>query len=159
MARFLSKSQRISNRNFHIRVPTGNPPPPKKKKKTHPSLKVYQHRSIWINMNIYITVARKHTKWKWFIQMSSPKRVFELFLNPKNIPIGPQKVKNDPKIKSKLNIRIERNKDNKSCSTIWVDLKTVVEPYSNPKQDKNDPKIKSNSSVTISPTDVRNILD
>ena len=35
---------------------------------------------------------------------------------PKNIPLGPQKVKNDLKIKSKSNVRIERNKENESCS-------------------------------------------
>ena len=37
--------------------------------------------------------------------------------NPKNSPLGPQKVKNDPKIESKSNVRIERNKENESCST------------------------------------------
>ena len=46
-----------------------------------------------------------------------PKTVFEPFPNPKNSPLGPQKVKNDPKIKSKVNARIERNKENESCST------------------------------------------
>ena len=43
--------------------------------------------------------------------------VFEPFPNPKNRPLGPQKVKNDPEIKSKSNVRIERNKENESCST------------------------------------------
>ena len=38
--------------------------------------------------------------------------------NPKNSPLGPQKVKNDPKIKLKSNVRIERKKENESCSTI-----------------------------------------
>ena len=46
-----------------------------------------------------------------------PKTVFEPFPNPKNSPLGPQKVKNDPKIKSKWNIRIEKNKEDESCST------------------------------------------
>ena len=43
-----------------------------------------------------------------------------------------------------------------SCPTTWVDPKTVVVPYSDPKtsplgpkKDKNNPKIKSNSNVTI----------
>ena len=36
--------------------------------------------------------------------------MFGPFPNPKNGPLGPQKVKNDPKIESKLNVRIERNK-------------------------------------------------
>ena len=37
-----------------------------------------------------------------------PKTLFEAFPNRKNSPLGPQKVKNDPKIKSKWNIRIEK---------------------------------------------------
>ena len=46
--------------------------------------------------------------------------------------------------------------ENESCSTAWVDLKTLVEPYSNPQtsllgpqKDKNDPKIKSKSNIRI----------
>ena len=35
----------------------------------------------------------------------------------KNSPLGPQKVKKDPKIKSKSINRIERNKEDESCST------------------------------------------
>ena len=35
----------------------------------------------------------------------------------KNSPLGPQKVKNDPKIMSKLKVRIEGTIENKSCST------------------------------------------
>ena len=35
----------------------------------------------------------------------------------KNSPLGPQKLKNDLKIKSKSNVRNERNKENKICST------------------------------------------
>ena len=38
-----------------------------------------------------------------------PKIVIEPFPNPKNSPLGPQKVKNHPKIKSKSKVRIERN--------------------------------------------------
>ena len=40
----------------------------------------------------------------------------------------------------KKNIKIDRNIQNKSCSTTWVDPKTVVEPYSSPlgpQKDKN----------------------
>ena len=66
--------------------------------------------------------------------LGDPKTVFEPYPNPKNIPLGPQKVKNDPKIKSKTNIRIERNIENESCSTTWVDHKTVFELYPNPKK-------------------------
>ena len=74
----------------------------------------------------------------------------EPYPNPKNSPLGSQKVKNDPKIESKLNVRIQRNKENESCSTTWIDPNSVVEPYPNPKNSslepqkvKNDPKIKS----------------
>ena len=41
----------------------------------------------------------------------------EPYPDPKNSPLGPQKVKNDHKIKSKLNVRFDRYKENKSCST------------------------------------------
>ena len=55
--------------------------------------------------------------------------MFELFPNPKNSPLGPQKVKNDPEINYKSNVRIERNKDkeNESYSNTLVDPKTVDE--------------------------------
>ena len=82
--------------------------------------------------------------------------MFEPFPNPKNSPLGPQKVKNDPKIKSKLNIRIVRNKEIESCLTTLVDPKTVFLPYPDPKNSprgpqkvKNDPKIESKSNVRI----------
>ena len=83
------------------------------------------------------------------------KTVVETYPNPQNSPLEPQKVKNDPKIKSKSNLIIEGTTD-KSCSTTWVDPKTVIEPYPNlensplgPKKVKNDPKIKSKSKVRI----------
>ena len=52
---------------------------------------------------------------------------------PKSSPLGPKKVKNDNKIKSKLNVRIEGNIENESCSTTWVYPRTVFEPFPNPK--------------------------
>ena len=42
-----------------------------------------------------------------------------------NWSLGPWKVKNDPKIKSKSKVRISRNIENESRSTTWVDPKTV----------------------------------
>ena len=73
--------------------------------------------------------------------------------------LGPQKFKNAPKIRSKSNVRIDRNKENKeteNCSTTWVDHKTVFELYPNPKNSqlgpkkvKMTPKIKSKSKVRI----------
>ena len=56
----------------------------------------------------------------------------EHYPDPKNSPLGPQKVKNDPQIKSKSDVRIEKIKENKSCSITWVDPKTVFEPYPDP---------------------------
>ena len=47
--------------------------------------------------------------------MSKSQNSFEPFLNPKNISLGAQKVKKDPKIKSKSNVRIEGNLENESC--------------------------------------------
>ena len=46
-----------------------------------------------------------------------PKTVFEPYPDFKNSSVGPQKVQNDPKIKSKSNFRFERNMENESCST------------------------------------------
>ena len=83
--------------------------------------------------------------------MSTPQNSFESYPNPKNSPLGPQKVKKDPDFKSKSKVRIERNIGNESCSTIWVDPKTVVEPYPNPKNRpirpqkfKNEAKLRKN---------------
>ena len=61
-----------------------------------------------------------------------PKTVFKPYTDPKNSPLGPQKVKNDPKIESKLNVWIEGNIENEGCSTTLLDPKTVAEPYSDP---------------------------
>ena len=47
--------------------------------------------------------------------LGDPKIVFEPYPNPKNSPLGPQTVKNDPKIEPKLNVRVEGNKENESC--------------------------------------------
>ena len=65
---------------------------------------------------------------------------------PKKVP----KKARDPKIKSKSDVIIEGGMGYKSCSTTWVDPKTVFEPYLDPKisvfrpqKVKNDPKIKS----------------
>ena len=63
--------------------------------------------------------------------MSRPQNSFRTLPQPKNSPLGPQKVKNDPKIKSKSNFRIEWNIENESCSTTCVDPETVVKPYTN----------------------------
>ena len=63
-----------------------------------------------------------------------PKTFLEPFPYPKNSPLGTQKVKNDPKIKSKSNVRIERNKENESYSLTWVKPKPVFQAYPNPKK-------------------------
>ena len=66
----------------------------------------------------------------------NPKTIYELFPSPINSSLGPQKVKNDPKIKSKSNVRIEENIENESFSTTWVDsqkcpLVMIHKGYSN----------------------------
>ena len=94
---------------------------------------------------------RKHTKWKLNNCMSRPQNIDKPYSNPKYRPLGPQEVKNNPKIKSKSNIRIEGNIENESCLPTWVDPKTVIEPYSGPKTspDNNDPKYKCQNSEII----------
>ena len=49
--------------------------------------------------------------------MDPTNTVHEPHIEPKNSPLGPQKVKNDPKLELKLNVRIEVNKKNESCLT------------------------------------------
>ena len=45
--------------------------------------------------------------------MSRPQNSFEPHIEPKNSPLSTQKIKNNPKIKSKSIVRIEGNKENK----------------------------------------------
>ena len=65
---------------------------------------------------------------------------------PENSPVGPKKEKNDLKIKSRSKVRIERNIENESCSTTWVDPKQFLNHTPTPKwplgpqKVKNDPK-------------------
>ena len=49
--------------------------------------------------------------------MSRPQTIFLTLLQPQKLPIRALKVKNDPKIKSKSNVRIEENIENESFST------------------------------------------
>ena len=84
-------------------------------------------------VSIEVTKENKSCSTTWV----DPKRVFEPYPDPKDSPLGPQKVKDYAKIKSKIKVRIKRTIENKSCSTAWVDSKTVFEPYSDPK--KNSP--------------------
>ena len=60
------------------------------------------------------------------------------------------------KVSDNQNLLLKKTFKNKSCSTAWVDPKTVVEPIPNPKNSplghqkvKNDPLIKSKSKVRI----------
>ena len=72
--------------------------------------------------------------------MIRPKKVVEPYPNPKNNPLGPQKVKKDPESKLKSKVKIERNIENESCSNRWVDPKTVGESYPNPKNANQSPQ-------------------
>ena len=60
--------------------------------------------------------------------MSRPQNSFWTLIGPQKEPIGYQKVKNYPKIKSNSKVRMEEIIESKSCSTTWVDLKTAFEP-------------------------------
>ena len=62
-----------------------------------------------------------------------PKTAFEPYPNPKHSRLGPQKAKNDPKIRPTINVRIQGNIENKSYSAIQVDPKNVLQPHTNPK--------------------------
>ena len=58
----------------------------------------------------------------------------EPYSDPQTSPLWPQKDKNDPKIKSNSNVRIQGIIENESCSTTLVDQKTVFEPHIEPKK-------------------------
>ena len=65
--------------------------------------------------------------------------------DPPKKQLGPQKLKKDPKINSKSKVKIEGTVENKSCSTTWLDPKTFLEPYSDPKISPSGPqKVKKN---------------
>ena len=51
------------------------------------------------------------------LHKQTPKQFLNPTPIPKSRPLGPQKVKNDHKIKSKSNVRIEGNIEDESCST------------------------------------------
>ena len=57
--------------------------------------------------------------------MSRPQNSFWPHIETNNNSLGPQKVKNNPKIQSKSNVRIEGNKENENYYTSLVDLKTI----------------------------------
>ena len=62
-----------------------------------------------------------------------PETVVEPYSDPQTSPLGPQKDKDDPKIKSNLYVRIQGIIENEHRSTTWVDPKTVFEPHIEPK--------------------------
>ena len=55
-------------------------------------------------------------KQKLLVYIRRPETVFEPYPNPKNSPLGPQKVKNDPQIKSESKVRIKETIENENCS-------------------------------------------
>ena len=69
-----------------------------------------------------------------------PKTVFEPHIEPKNSPLGLQKDKNAPKIKSNLNVRIQGIIEIESCPSKWVDPETVFEPHIEPKNSPLGPQ-------------------
>ena len=65
--------------------------------------------------------------------MSRPQNSVCNLIRPQNQPIRAPKNKKDPKIKSNSKVKIEVSIENKSYSTTWVDPKTVLELYPDPK--------------------------
>ena len=89
--------------------------------------------SEWVSENVTTREASASKNKSCSNILVYSKKVLGPYIGPKSSPLGLQKVKNDYKIKSKSNVRIKGNIENESCSTRWVDPKTVVEPYSDPK--------------------------
>ena len=85
--------------------------------------------------------------------MSRSQSSFEPYPDPKNSPLVSQKFKKDPKNKSKSKVIFEGTIENKSCSTTWVDRKTVLSPTltlkianQGDKKAKVTPKLSQNKS-------------
>ena len=81
------------------------------------------------NLNVRIPgiIENESCPSKWV----DPKTVFEPLIETKNSPLGPKKVQNKPKIKSKSYFRIEGNKENKSFALYeWTSKQ--FEPDPNP---------------------------
>ena len=68
----------------------------------------------------------------FFSFMSRPQNSFEPYRDPKNSQIGPQKVKDNPKIQSKLNVRIEGIKKIKVIA-LYEQPPKQIEPDPNPR--------------------------
>ena len=62
----------------------------------------------------------------------TPNQFLSPTTNPKDSPIGPQNVKTIPK-SQKSKVGMKGTIENKSCSSTYVDPKTVFEPYPDPK--------------------------
>ena len=73
-----------------------------------------------------------------------PKKVFESYPNPKIIPLGSQKAKQYPRIRSELKIRIEGGVEDKICSAIQTEPKHLFEPDPNPKKTRRTPILVQN---------------
>ena len=90
--------------------------------------------------------------------MSRPQNNCPTLLQPETSPLGPQKDKNNPKIKSNSNVRIQGIIENESCSNIWVDTQKQflsIEPKNSPLgpiKVKNNNKIKSNQMSELKET-------
>ena len=69
--------------------------------------------------------------------------------DPQTSPLGPQKDKNDPKIKPNSNVRIQGIIENESCSTTRVDSKMVFEPNIEPKNRPLGPEKVKNDPIRI----------
>ena len=91
-------------------------------------LKFYE---FWATLCRYraISLYKKEFSAIW----GDSKKVFEPYPDPKNSPLGPQKVKNHPKIKSKSKVRIEGTIKNRKNSNTGVDPENFLYPGWTPK--------------------------
>ena len=69
-----------------------------------------------------------------------PKTVVKAYFDHRTNPLGPQKDKSDPKIKSNFNVTIHGIIENENCSTTCVDPKTVFDPYPDSKKSQLGPQ-------------------
>ena len=89
-------------------------------------------------------LVQLHESWE------DPKTVVKPYFDHKTNPLGPQKDKNDPKIKSNFNVTINGIIENENCSTTWVEPKTLFEPLFEP--EKTTPKLSQSQLLKVKET-------
>ena len=72
--------------------------------------------------------------------MARPQNSFEPYPDPKNSPLGPWKVKNDPNFKQKSRVKINETLENNRCLTTGVQHEKVFESYPDTKNSPLGPQ-------------------